>query len=620
VSRLETSITLEEVFALVSAKRVPLAPELAGYLALEIAEGAGQAPGEIDPRTVYIGDEGSVALVRPKRADAPGDAETSLRSILQKLLDASGSQTPALAVAAKRSPGAGIAALVSELEAALIPVNRSAGRRALARLAREVKRVALGVGRNASVPASERGPRASSPSYGSIGKKELAGTPPPSTAASVRAPPDPAVVAAAAAAVAPLRFDAEEVPTTAKRDIPSELLAHATGPEHLAHAPLPTVEVSPADRAPAGDDVDSLLSSFEVSDERADKAIARDLKAMVGLDPTRTPPPAGVRPEDPLDDAGLDSLLAMTGSSPPVASPPKSPPVASPPRSVPSPSPVRAPAPSYAEERALPTFKTKAKTRPLRPNHRPAKTDRLLLVLLVILLVAGAGVLSILKPGFFTGRTPEKIEQERAAREAEKQRAALAAESSKTCKASLAVTAVPEHAEVLLRVGQAPADVQHMPVGARLEFVATAEGHVPKRTVVPVKATWEPGPDGKPRFEVAVQLEPVKIAKPGARGAAAHREADAVPWPQGEPGTDVGGQGPPGTVHVVSTPRGAEIWLLTGMGPEALIEQLPCTGDIDVLVAGPGPYRKRLHLKEADFVTSEGTTGQTIRKAQVSAR
>ncbi|MDB4994917.1 MAG: Proline-rich protein, partial [Myxococcaceae bacterium] len=414
--------------------------------------------------------------------------------------------------------------------------------------------------------------------------------------------PDPAIVAAAAAAIAPPTFDDEENPTTAKRDIPSELLIHATGPERSIQE-LPTVEITRADLAPARDDVDSLLSSFEVSDERADKAVARDLKAMVGLDPTRTPPPVGAPLHDdaPTDDAGLDSLLAMTGSSPPVASAAKS-----------APGPARGRAPSYAEDRVLPTSKTKAKTRPL---NKPAKTDRLLLVLLVILLAAGAGVLWMLKPGFFTGRTPEKLEQERVAREADKQRAALAAESNKTCKATLTVTDVPEKAEVLLRVGQAPADVEHMPVGARLEFVATAEGHIPKRTVVPAKAAWDPGPDGKPRFEVAVQLEPARTVKPNARGIPVE-----PPWPQGDPGIDVGGEGAPGTVHVVSTPRAAEIWLLAGMGPEAVIQQLPCKGDVDVLVAGPGPYRKRLHLKEAEFVTSETTPGQAIRQARVSAR
>ena len=87
-----------------------------------------------------------------RRTRRRGDAETSVRAILAKLLEASGSATPALTASAKRKPGAGLPALVAELEAALIPVNRAAGRRALARLAREVKRVTLGVGRNASVP------------------------------------------------------------------------------------------------------------------------------------------------------------------------------------------------------------------------------------------------------------------------------------------------------------------------------------------------------------------------------------------------------------------------------------------------------------------------------------
>ncbi len=128
-STLESSVTLEDVFVVVGAKRVPLAAELAGYLALEIAEGATQAAGDVDPRSVYIGEEGSVALVRPRRDLSFGDAEGSIRTILGRLLEASGSQTPALASVARRHSNAGLGSLVEELEAALIPVNRAAGRR-----------------------------------------------------------------------------------------------------------------------------------------------------------------------------------------------------------------------------------------------------------------------------------------------------------------------------------------------------------------------------------------------------------------------------------------------------------------------------------------------------------
>jgi hypothetical protein len=167
-------------------------------------------------------------------------------------------------------------------------------------------------------------------------------------------------------------------------------------------------------------------------------------------------------------------------------------------------------------------------------------------------------------------------------------------------------TDVPPGAEVLWRVGQAPTDVERMPVG-RLEFVATAEGHAPKRAVVPAGASWDTGADGKPRFELAVQLDPAK--KPGV----------VEPWPPGEPGTSVGGNGAPGTVHLVTTPRGAEVWLLVGLGPEARVERLKCESEVDVLVAGPGAFRKRLHASADDIAKAPLDDTQT-RVIRLSAK
>ncbi|MGH7439503.1 MAG: hypothetical protein ACRENE_27760, partial [Polyangiaceae bacterium] len=165
-------------------------------------------------------------------------------------------------------------------------------------------------------------------------------------------------------------------------------------------------------------------------------------------------------------------------------------------------------------------------------------------------------------------------------------------------------------AEALLRAGQAPVDVEKMPVGARLEFVATAEGFVPRRVVVPSGATWYHGADGKPRFETAVQLEKSR-AKSGAND----------PWPAAEPGSEVGGQGPPGTVHVVTTPRGAEVWMLAGIGPEVRIEQLRCDRDIEVLLAGPTTFRRRVRVAASDFhATSDGADAAEGKIARVSAK
>ncbi len=71
-------------------------------------------------------------------------------------------------------------------------------------------------------------------------------------------------------------------------------------------------------------------------------------------------------------------------------------------------------------------------------------------------------------------------------------------------------------------------------------------------------------------------------------------------------------------MHVVSTPRGAEIWMLAGLGPEALVEQLPCDQSVEVLVAGPTTFRKRLKAAATDFVTRPGE--QSSRMAKLSAK
>jgi hypothetical protein len=563
---LESSVTLEEVFVVVRAKRVPLAPELAGYLVLEIAEHVDPAGGDVDPKSVFVGEEGTVALVRPRREAASGDAETSVRSTLARLLEASGSQTPALAAAARRQSGPGLALLAEEIEAALIPVNRAAGRRALARLAREVKRVTLGVGRNA-LPSNADAPpstRRSSPSHGAV-----------QAVPSLR-PPGPS-------------FSREEDPTTARGRIPDELLRKAT-PAEWSEMPTTQFEPMPRTPSPSQADVDSLIADFGVSGG-GERQHARDLKAMAGLEPT--PAPVGTADPEPNEgkaekpgssgDGGVESLLAM-GVDPPG----------------------RTREARRDEARQLPTQPSQIRrsraSSPSAPRAARGRTGVLVLVALIAVVGGGYGV-SQLRPGSFMGRTQEPASAPAPSR---------ATPLPPVCRGTLVVTDVPPHAEVLVRKGQAPVDVEKMPVGTRLEFVATAEGYLPRRVVVPAGATWDPGSDAKPRFEAAVQLE---------RSKAKGNTND--PWPPGEPGSEVGGQGPPGTVHVVATPRGAEVWMLAGIGPEVRIEQLRCDQDLDLLVAGPTTFRKRLHVGVTDFVADEqpGAPSKTpLKVARVSVK
>jgi hypothetical protein len=596
---LDSSVTLEEVFTVLGARRVPLAPELAGYLVLEIAEHADPGGGDVDPKAVFVSEEGTVALVKPRKEGASpgrsGDAEVSIRGLLARLLDASGSQTPALATACKRRTPAGLPALAEELETALIPVNRAAGRRALARLAREVRRVTLGVGRNAlpsssdSGPSSRRASVASQPSYGE--------------------PVPPARPSAHT-------FSREEDPTTARGRIPDDLLRKATpAPPPSVPADLPTVQFELArDPSPSQADVDSLISDFGVSGG-ADHEHARELKALAGLDPTPPPPTdrGGRRSSAPPHGAegSVETLLAMSDSArPATVNAPSAGAARSRAASRPTPDPQTQPLLRRGREDAqLPTQPSQLKkaraSLPSAPRvrQRGGSTGLWVVVALVAVAAGGFAVWQL---------RPSELDSKATALPATPSASAEAPKAAPACKATLVVTDVPPKAEVLLHQGQAPVDVEKMPVGARLEFVATAEGFAPKRVVVPAGATWDPGPDGKPRFETAVQLEK-SAAKAGANDA----------WPPAEPGTEVGGQGPPGTIHVVATPRGAEVWMLAGMGPEARVEQLRCDKDVEVLVAGPGSYRKRLRVAAADFsvdATPPPPGKAATRLARVSAR
>jgi len=530
---IDSSVTLDEVFAVLGAKRVTLAPELAGYLVLEIAEHADPSGGDVDPKSVFVGEEGTVALVKPKRSATIGDAETSVRAMLARLLDVSGSQTPALAAASKRKSGAGLPSLAEELETALVPVNRAAGRRALARLAREVRRVTLGVGRNA-LPSSSDAAASS--------RRPL-----PSSAATAEGTPRPP-------RATPSNLFPEEEPTTTRRPMPDEIFNRTT-PAEGADRPTQRPEASPpSDRSP-DDEVDSLIEQFGGSSDGV-QTHAPALKAMAGLEPTPPPPgPFSARANGQHAMGDIDSLLAAGAE----------------------------PRPSPSHERQLATQPSELRRRrPSSPSvarleRKPASAW----VLILAIVALGAGALAVWK---IRPSLSSKAPSERAP----PSMAALAVQSPPACRGTLIFSNVPPRAEVLVREGQAPVDVDKMPVGARLEFVATAEGYAPKRVVVPSGASWDTGADGKPRFEAAVQLD--RASKAGAD-----------PWPAGEPGSEVGGQGPPGTVHVVATPRGAEIWMLAGLGPEARIEQMRCDRDLDVLVAGPTALRKRMHVPARDF-------------------
>ena len=133
-------VTLDEVFAAAGVRAASLVPETSGYLALAIGDATSRLPFAIEERSVMLTTEGNVGITRRGEMLPPRQAARGLREMLSRLLAAStGTVMPALAHACKTREESerGVDTVVEEIEAALIPVNRAAARRALARLARE---------------------------------------------------------------------------------------------------------------------------------------------------------------------------------------------------------------------------------------------------------------------------------------------------------------------------------------------------------------------------------------------------------------------------------------------------------------------------------------------------
>jgi len=325
---------------------------------------------------------------------------------------------------------------------------------------------------------------------------------------------------------------------------------------------------------PSARGVDELLHDFLKATSRKQDRVAEDLRKMTGVDAAEQKANAALRShrdESPFPHAG-GATDFYTSTPPP-----------------------------RAAASVLPE---------ITPDHvaarPPPRRGAYALFAVVIAAALGGVALLTFEPGFLSGRTPTVVEEER--RAAAAAASALVANPPQPCRATLIVTDVVQGAEVLVRSGPAPLDVERVPSGARLEFVALADGYAPRRAVVPQGAPWEAS-SGKPRFELPIQLEKSR-AKSGA----------VDPWPPSEPGTVVGGQGAPGTVHVVTSPRGAEVWMVAGGSPEAKLESLPCGAGMELMVAATQqgqPLRRRLHVEATRLTPEPG--GSTV-TSRVSAK
>ncbi len=278
------SVTLDEVLRAAGARAAALVPETAGYLALAIGDASARLPYRLEDGLVTLTTEGTVRVARGRETVSPEEGARVLRELLRRLLTVSAGTMPCLAAAATaRAERGGPELVVAEIEAALIPVNRAAARRSLARLARDTTR-ARDAGRLARhAPAVLEPPGVAAPPL-LIAAPTAPVAPPP-------APPPVVHASWPAPATPPGALDGEpvfDVIVEFEPETPFQpalaVARYVPEPEEVTHRielPEPTV-------------IDAQAVGCDIDAESLELAVATDVESIAAVEvaahqPTRTP-------------------------------------------------------------------------------------------------------------------------------------------------------------------------------------------------------------------------------------------------------------------------------------------------------------------------------------------
>jgi hypothetical protein len=358
-------VTLAEVLVAARARAASMVPETAGYLALAIGDSISLLPLRLDDAAVVVTTEGNVTLTRRGDVLAETQAAVAFRDVLARLLDASIGTMPGLAAAAEplRSTPSDMASVQRDIQAALIPLNRGAARRALARLARETQRALdsgqmpettgssdprppsalLAVSTQAASPAT-----VPSPASAELPEQPEAQPTVAHVAAAPISPNEPVVPAHIAGSVEPLMDPTSEpTPTTvgmAPIDRDAELRSLPPARYHLgtsSETPKPAAALEEAEAGTSSSAVarvsraDELIKSFGASctDDEGMRAAAACLRSFAGvelvdectkprlIDPRLLPVASGTRPPPRVVVHRFDAVVSARVPRKPIRAP-----------------------------------------------------------------------------------------------------------------------------------------------------------------------------------------------------------------------------------------------------------------------------------------------------------
>ncbi|KPK16219.1 MAG: hypothetical protein AMJ62_06405 [Myxococcales bacterium SG8_38] len=509
---MSTDVGVGELVEELEQRGARLPFEIGAFLALEACEGLLRQSVKLDPDDVRVTPEGSVLVAATAARAEPEEAARSLMSILGRLLVAAGPGVPPdlLQLVKESSTGQrswALRDLHDVIEASLIPINRAASRRVLARLVRDSDRPA-------AAKAPELDPHELDAELDELLRDPAARTPGPEQAslALEDARGSDAKDAEDVRAVQHLKY-ADDEPITERIRFPkppdARIKPEAPPASAASAAALAVSEDEPeAPPEPVTKTIRKWNTPAESEPETAAVAVAVSIPVT---EPELQTPTESVFGTGSVTASVRDSAVSRAPST-------------------------HTPEPSHD-----------------RPSVTPARRPRprsgwgIWLFAAAVGLAVYAGIAAGTFDAWF--RAPAPV--------------AEAAPSG-----VIDVRVFPADAQIFVFVGRGPTVSQGMSVAGPHEFVVFDKGLRPTRASIPKDAKWAPTPNG-PLYELAIQAQPATVPSyaldlgtpetqaPGGGGA--EGTIRVITNPPGSKVYRFVGRGPTARVEVPSIHEGQEV-------------------------------------------------------------
>jgi hypothetical protein len=546
--------------------------EIGAFVALEACEGLLQESVKLATDDVRVTLEGSVVVADSAERAEPDEAARSLVSVLARLLVAAGPGVPPYLLQLVQESTTGQAQrdlrhLHDAIEASLIPINRGASRRVLARLVRESDRPA-------APEAAHVDPLELDAELDELLRDPASRTLEPAPAESPS--------------------DEEEGPITERirmpRATPEEADSEETDPGAMSAA---SEEAAPVSFAPPAPDFDLQPETIRVpTSEPALKSASvpvPDLKPM----PAATPATAAAPIAEPLQQPRPEPITATirkwprqedSGHLPRTSAPEWESGRVGEAAAEPTPvtadaeADVSAPDPATASDSVSIPSAAPSAAQSYDRQSLPAQLPKRRGGWGAWLLAAGLGLGAY---ALITTGTLDALLRP------------VAPPAAPAQSGLIDVTVRPADAQIFVYVGRGPAVASDLLVGGVHEFIVFDRGLRPSRAVVPEGATWTSTDTGA-LYELAVQ----------APSAVAPNEVFDLGAPQATPASAADGN--LGAVRIITNPQGAKVYRFVGVGPTVQIPTASIHEGQEVVVYHPEYETRRSVIGPSDWRTAEG--------------